>query len=134
MPTFSKKQWISDYLAALSEMAVGDSLSVFLHPDIEQVEFPNALTKLKTTRDLATMLQGAEAGRTVLQGQSFEIIHYMEDDQNGALAEVVWKGKLAVPVGNLQPGEQMKAHFACVFEFKDQKICRQRNYDCFEPF
>ncbi|WP_424982275.1 hypothetical protein [Maritalea sp. S77] len=44
MPAFSKKQWIKDYLAALSNMAVGDTLSVFLHPQIEQVEFPNALT------------------------------------------------------------------------------------------
>ncbi|AVX05602.1 hypothetical protein MXMO3_03096 [Maritalea myrionectae] len=134
MPKFSKKQWITDYLAALSKMAVGDTLSVFLHPQIEQVEFPNALTKQKTTRDLAAMLQGAEAGRKVLQGQSFEIVNYMEDDQNGALAEVIWTGKLAVPIGSLQPGDEMKAHFAWVFEFKEQKIFRQRNYDCFEPF
>ena len=38
MPEFSKKQWITDYLAALSKMAVGDTLSIFLHPQIEQVE------------------------------------------------------------------------------------------------
>ncbi|WP_424982274.1 hypothetical protein [Maritalea sp. S77] len=80
------------------------------------------------------MLQGAEAGRKVLQGQNFELINFMADDQNGALAEVIWSGKLAVPIGDLQPGDEMKAHFACVFEFKDQKIFRQRNYDCFEPF
>ena len=29
---------------------------------------------------------------------------------------------------------EMTAHFAQIFECKDGKIYRQRNYDCFEPF
>lgn len=28
----------------------------------------------------------------------------------------------------------MKAYFAQFYEFKDDKIIHQRNYDCFEPF
>ncbi|MCB0631806.1 MAG: hypothetical protein R2824_20670 [Saprospiraceae bacterium] len=39
-----------------------------------------------------------------------------------------------LPVGNLSAGEDMVAYFAQFFEFKDGKIYRQRNYDCFEPF
>jgi ketosteroid isomerase-like protein len=41
---------------------------------------------------------------------------------------------LGVPVGALTPGAEMRAHFAVFLDFRDGKIVRQRNYDCFEPF
>jgi hypothetical protein len=37
-------------------------------------------------------------------------------------------------IGQLQPGQEMRAHFAVFLEFRDGRIRRQRNYDCFEPF
>jgi len=48
--------------------------------------------------------------------------------------EVTWRGRLAVPVGSLKPGDEMRARFAVIFEFRDGRIFRQRNYDCFDPF
>lgn len=48
--------------------------------------------------------------------------------------EVLWIGKLAVPLGNLQAGSEMRAHSAMFLEFRDGKIVDQRNYDCFEPW
>ncbi|MCB9307325.1 MAG: nuclear transport factor 2 family protein, partial [Lewinellaceae bacterium] len=48
--------------------------------------------------------------------------------------ECIWRGTLAIPIGNIPAGGQMTAYFAQVFEFRDGKIYRQRNYDCFEPF
>ena len=44
-----------------------------------------------------------------------------------------WSGTLAVLVGMLGAGDQMRARFAVFLEFQDGKIVRQRNYDCFEP-
>jgi len=41
---------------------------------------------------------------------------------------------LAVPFGSLLVGGQMKAFFAVFLEFREGKIVRQRNYDCFEAW
>jgi ketosteroid isomerase-like protein len=48
--------------------------------------------------------------------------------------EVVWVGTLAVPFGSIPAGGQMKAFFAVFLEFREGKIIRQRNYDCFEAW
>jgi hypothetical protein len=50
------------------------------------------------------------------------------------IIEAIWTGTLAIPLGNIPIGGQMKAWFAQFYEFKDGKIIKQRNYDCFEPF
>jgi ketosteroid isomerase-like protein len=43
-------------------------------------------------------------------------------------------GTLAVPFGSFPVGSQMKAFFAVFLEFREGKIIRQRNYDCFEAW
>jgi hypothetical protein len=40
---------------------------------------------------------------------------------------------LAIPIGSLTPGCEMRAHFAVILEIENERIRRQRNYDCFEP-
>ena len=55
----------------------------------------------------------------------------MVDGDNLAL-EVLWTGKLAVALGSLSAGSEMRAHSAIFFEFKDGRIVGQRNYDGFE--
>ena len=45
-----------------------------------------------------------------------------------------WTGTLAVPVGALPVGGQMRARFAQFYELRDGKIVAQRNYDCFDPW
>jgi ketosteroid isomerase-like protein len=47
---------------------------------------------------------------------------------------VLWVGTLAVSLGAIPAGGEMRAHFAVFLEFRDGRIHRQRNYDCFEPF
>jgi len=48
--------------------------------------------------------------------------------------EVAWVGTLAVPLGSVPAGGQLKAFFAVFLEFREGKIIRQRNYDCFEAW
>lgn len=43
-------------------------------------------------------------------------------------------GTLAVPFGSIAAGGQMKAYFAVFLECQGDKIVRQKNYDCFEPW
>jgi ketosteroid isomerase-like protein len=69
----------------------------------------------------------------VLQSQSYEIHNTVEQGEVLVL-ELTWRGRLAVPVGSLGPGDEMRARFAVILEFRDGRIFRQRNYDCFDPF
>ena len=79
------------------------------------------------------MLAAAEKGQQTLSYQRYEIRHEMESGNRVAL-EVLWIGTLAIPVAGLQPGDQMRAHFAVFLEFRDGRIAVQRNYDCFDPW
>ena len=47
---------------------------------------------------------------------------------------MLWVGTLAVAIGTLAAGDEMRAHFGVFLTFRDGLIVQQRNYDCFEPF
>lgn len=48
--------------------------------------------------------------------------------------EAEWTGVLAVELGSLPQGAEMRAHFAMFFDIEDGRIRTQRNHDCFEPW
>ena len=124
---------VEKFLDALENRKDSKELLSFYHPDIEQVEFPNTLTKHGATRNLEELQSAAEKGKSVLSRERYEIINkYILN--SAVIIEAVWTGVLSVPIGKLQPGDEMKAYFAQFYEFKNGKIIKQRNYDCFEPF
>jgi ketosteroid isomerase-like protein len=121
------------YLTTIEQMGDCQALAEFFAPDVIQEEFPNRLVPTGARRDLAAILDACERGKKVLSGQRYEIKNAVESGNLVAM-EVVWTGKLAVGVGPLPAGAEMKAHFAVFLEFRDGKIVAQRNYDCFEPW
>jgi ketosteroid isomerase-like protein len=121
------------YLQALGRGETGAALSSFFAPDVVLEEFPNLLTPLGKRRDLAAALEGAERGKKVMSRQMYKIKQEIADNDRVAL-EVEWVGTLAVPFGSIPAGGQMKAFFAVFLEFREGKIIRQRNYDCFEAW
>jgi ketosteroid isomerase-like protein len=121
------------YLDAIEAGATGDALAAFFTPDVEQVEFPNRLMPTGARRDLAAILEGAVRGQAVLRSQRYELHRVVEAGDHVA-AEATWTGVLAVPVGQTPAGGEMRARFAMFFEFRDGRIARQHNYDCFDPF
>jgi hypothetical protein len=122
-----------NFINALQNRKSAEELLQFYHPDIEQIEFPNTVTKNKTVRSLGDLRQAAEKGKNVLQKEEYEIVKSYSFE-NTVIIEAIWTGTLAIPLGNIPVGGQMKAWFAQFYEFKDGKIVKQRNYDCFEPF
>ena len=68
-----------------------------------------------------------------MRQQRYELLHAVEDRDTVAL-EVQWTGILAVPIGALPAGGEMRARFAVFLEFRGDKITRQRNYDCFDAW
>lgn len=121
------------YLAALEAGATGDALAAFFTPDVVQEEFPNRLVPTGARRDLGALLDGAVRGQKVMTAQRYELLHAVASGDRVAL-EVQWTGTLAVPVGALPAGGEMRARFAVFLDLRDGRIAAQRNYDCFDPF
>ena len=126
----SKADIVRAYLKAIE--ARQDTLGFFTD-DVVQEEFPNALVPTGARRTLDDLKAAGERGRGVLQSETYEIVAMCENGERVA-AEVLWRGVLAVPLRSLKPGDAMKARFAVFFEFEGDRIRRQRNYDCFDPF
>ena len=100
------------------------------HPELIQKEFPNLLNKSGQESNLQHLLKRAELGKKILEMQSYEITNHFES-QNQMTVEAIWRGRVATE-GIFKKGQELKAYFCIVLEFKDEKIYRQRNYDCFE--
>ncbi|MGC4103428.1 nuclear transport factor 2 family protein [Ferruginibacter sp.] len=121
------------FIKMMEEQRPVEELDEFYHPDVEQTEFSNAIVKNTVVRKLADLKAGAERGRKIMQREEYEIkkLHTAGDT---VILEAIWKGTLSIAIGNIPAGGQMTAYFAQFFEFKNGKIFRQRNYDCFDPF
>ena len=124
---------VEAFLKALETRESFDELEKFYHPDIEHTEYPNAIRKSTGVGKLSNLKAASERGKKALLKEEYEIKNIFSVN-NTVIVEAIWKGTLAVPIGTIKAGEVMTAHFAQFFEFKDEKIYRQRNYDCFDPF
>jgi ketosteroid isomerase-like protein len=105
----------------------------FFADDVVQIEFPNRLLPNGATRDLAALRDAAERGRKVMSAQRFEVVNAIASGDQVAV-EALWTGTLAVPLGSIPVGGQMRARFAIFLTYRDGKIVRQHNYDCFDPW
>jgi len=121
------------YLEALEHGAEGGVLAEFFTEDVVQEEFPNRLSPIGVHRDLNAIRDAARKGKKTLRAQKFDVRNSIVDGDNVAL-EVVWSGLLAVPVDTLPADTEMRAHLSIWLEFRDGKISRQHNYDCFDPW
>ncbi|MFT3935320.1 MAG: nuclear transport factor 2 family protein [Chitinophagaceae bacterium] len=109
-----------------------NEFKAILHPGLEQTEFPNIMIPKIRKRTFTNLLESAEAGKKMLSNQRFDLIHFFESGDT-VVAEYNWMGELKTRVGNLKQGQVLKAHICTIFEFRDEKIYRQRSYDCYEP-
>jgi ketosteroid isomerase-like protein len=121
------------YFEALENGAEGGTLADFFTKDVVQEEFPNRLSPIGVHRDLDAILASARRGKQTIRAQKFEVLRTVVDGDSVAL-EVFWSGLLAIPVDTLPADTEMRAHVSVWLEFRDGKICRQHNYDCFDPW
>ena len=133
MPTSEPASALERCRAYLQAVAANGDFSVHLHPEIQFEELPNRVTPRGRVSDLAAMRLGAERGRELLRSQTYEVVAGFAAGAQVVL-EVKWTGVLAVPLAALAPGDALTAQCAMIFELKDGKIFRQRNYDCYAPF
>ncbi len=124
---------VRDYLKALESGEAGESLARFFAEDAVQVEFPNKLNPKGQKSDLARIIERSVQGQNLLSAQSYKINTEIARE-NRVAVEASWSGTLAISVGSLEAGSEMRASFAMFFELENGKILRQHNYDCFEEW
>lgn len=126
---------LSRALAYLAALESGDTEAAlgYLAADVIQEEFPNRLVPNGARRTLDELREGAQRGKQLMRSQRFEILSTTSDGDRVAL-EVQWTGTLAIPLGTLPAGGQMRARFGVFLTFREGLIIRQHNYDCFDPW
>jgi ketosteroid isomerase-like protein len=121
------------YITALSNGAGADEVGQFYAPDVVQEEFPNRLMPNGTTRDLEAMRQARMRGKALLSAERFELHSAVASGDQVAM-ELTWSGRIGGSAGPFKAGQTLRARFAIFLEFRDGRIVRQRNYDCFDPW
>lgn len=121
---------------ALSEALETDpaAYAQVLHPEVEQIEYPNLLNKTLQRRTFSEILDNIRAGRELLLDPHFELHHTHTGPDGRIVVEAHWHATLANDIGPLLRGQQLSAEFCMIFELRDGKIIQQRTYNCFEPF
>ena len=120
------------YLKAIENGTFAD-LDNLLTNDVVMEQLPNRIYPQGLRADRSRMSEGFARGRKLLSSQTYEIRNATANG-NVVAVEVLWTGTLAIGFGSLSAGAQMRCHSAMFFEFKENKIASQRNYDCFEPW
>jgi len=121
---------IRAYFAAIER---GDPAALDFYADgVEQIEHPNAIKPRGDRRAVAQMRADFDKGRGLLARQHYDIRSAIVSGEEVAV-QVLWTGELAVPLGALKPGDEMRVHSSIIFRIRDGKIVAQENYDCVEP-
>jgi hypothetical protein len=124
---------IEAYFAEIEQGISAESFSKFYTDDALQIDFPNLMVPNGLTQAVSELQYSTTKSKGVLSSQKVDILRYFEVG-NTLIVEASWTGTLALPIGQIPIGGQMKASFARFYEFENGKIRRQRNYDCFDPF
>ena len=122
-----------EYTVALATGKSGGELAQFFSTGVEQTEYPNRLNPSGGVSGYQTLIERSQKGKYLIDTQTFDIQREYVCG-NTVILEIVWTASFKVPFGQLAPGQPMKAFFGVFMEFIGDKIIRQRNYDCFEPF
>jgi len=132
MPSSENLDVVRRYLKSVENGAFSEIAALFT-PDVVMEQLPNRIYPQGLRATISQMAAAIEKGRKLLSSQTYEIKNAIINDGSVAV-EVLWTGTLAIAFGTLTAGSQMRCHSSMFFEFKNGKICSQRNYDCFEPW
>ncbi|GEP92976.1 Ketosteroid isomerase-related protein [Chitinophaga terrae (ex Kim and Jung 2007)] len=105
--------------------------ATIFHPNIIQTAYPNLLSEEVKQRNFDVMLESMAINKVILKSQHFSVVKVVETG-NTLVVEATWTGEIGVDAGKFRRGQVMKAFICSVIEFRDGKIYRQRNYDCYE--
>ena len=120
---------VTGYLRAI-EAHDTETVTGYLHPDIELTEHPNRIVPAGQRADLAGIRALGERGRKLMASERYEIRQMIVEGDRAAV-QLAWSGTLAVAAGPLPAGHVMRAHICSIIEVRDGKVWRQEQYDCY---
>jgi ketosteroid isomerase-like protein len=120
------------WVRAIEQGQTGDALTEFATTDVVHDDMPNRVFPNGSESDLQAMCAASERGRTIMRRQRDDIVSVVGHGNTVAM-ELDWSAELAVPIAGLQPGDERRAKVAIFMEFRDGRICYQRDYCCYEP-
>lgn len=120
------------FVAAVAAGKSREAIEAFYAEDVTQQVYPNLLAPKGTVRDFIQMRAAYDRSRFIIRAQTYDVVNTVASGDTVVL-EVVWSATLATAAGRLSAGDSMRARFVQIFEFRDEKIVRIRNYDCFDP-
>ena len=120
------------YLKAIESGASGNEMAQFFAPDVIVEIFPSSFFPKGSRSNLDALRAAADRGKKVMSKQTYEVTNALATGDQVAM-DVLWTGTLLVPFQSIPAGGQMRAHFAMFLLFKNGKIVKQRNYDCYDP-
>ncbi|GAB3299319.1 nuclear transport factor 2 family protein [Hymenobacter tenuis] len=103
-----------------------------LHPDVEQTEYPNLLQKTLQKRSFDEMVDNFRLARELLRDPQFEMQKTQHSHDGGVIVEGIWQATATRDIGPLLRGQRIIGQVCLIFEFKDDKIYRQRRYACYD--
>jgi hypothetical protein len=137
LSTYQPSKKVSTYLAFVENVTNYvtdiDAYKNFIHSEAVFYEYPNSVTKNGQARTAAEGMKGIEMSKQILSEQQYEFVDFTEVGDK-IVAEGRWLGTIKTDAGAFKKGQQLKAYLCVIVEFKDEKIYRIRNYDCYEPF
>ncbi|MBC6610989.1 nuclear transport factor 2 family protein [Hymenobacter sp. BT507] len=104
-----------------------------LHPEVEQLEYPNDLHKEPVRRSFEEIITNLRVGRELLVDPDFSVRHTHVGAMDTIVVEGRWEATLLHDAGPVVRGQRVASELCLIFEFKDGKIYRQRRYPCYEP-
>ncbi|WP_324674327.1 nuclear transport factor 2 family protein [Hymenobacter sp. GOD-10R] len=124
---------LEEYFQLIQNFSVDPAAyATVLHPEVEQVEFPNMFFKTIQRRSFDDIITNVRAGRELLRDPSFEVQHTQFYPDGSVQIEGVWQATLTNDKLPVVRGQRVSAQLCLIFEFKDGKIYRQRRYPCFD--
>ncbi|MBC6610998.1 hypothetical protein H8B15_08690 [Hymenobacter sp. BT507] len=120
----------------LAESCVTDHAAYVpvLHPEVEEIEFPNLHNKQSVRRNFSGIIDGIREGRELLNRQELAGWNFVTSNDNTVVAEIRWRGEMSIRNERVVPGQILTGHLCRVFELKEGLIFRLRDYYCYEMF
>ncbi|OUJ76107.1 nuclear transport factor 2 family protein [Hymenobacter crusticola] len=126
---------LEEYFQLIQNFSVDPAAyATVLHPEVEQVEFPNPLFKTTQHRSFNDIITNVRVGRELLRDPSFEVQHTRVYADGSVQVEGRWQATVTNDKLPAVRGQRLSAQLCLIFEFKDGKIYRQRRYPCFDTF
>ncbi|MCA4131447.1 nuclear transport factor 2 family protein [Arthrobacter sp. M4] len=107
-----------------------DELRPYLADDFTLVEWPHALAKSGSTRNLDEALEGAGNSKDIVANQRFDIVR-TTCQGNRVVLEINWSAIILLDLPHWDAGETIRARTTAVFEVRNGRIVSQDSYDCY---